>query len=76
MGSSDNASCSDSTGSNPGVPVPVWQSADLKSCTRTTPSYQPETMIWSEPPQGLEGGTPEMPYTADDRRCAAECHSS
>lgn len=40
---------------------------DRKSCTRTMPSYQPDTRTWSEPPQGLEGGATEIPYTAGDR---------
>jgi hypothetical protein len=34
------------------------------SCTRTKPSNQPETSIWSEAPQGDVGGAEAIPYTA------------
>jgi hypothetical protein len=37
------------------------------SCTRTKPSNQPETSIWSEAPQGDVGGAEAIPYTAVDR---------
>src|SRR5712675_1687415 len=46
------------------------------SCTRTRPSNQPETMIWSEAPHGDAGGAVAMPYTAVGRSRPSESDSA
>lgn len=51
------------------VSVGAWEAR--MSWTRTKPSNQPETMIWSEAPHGDAGGAEEMPYTAVGRSWSA-----
>lgn len=37
-----------------------------RSCTRTKPSYHPDTIICSDTPHGAEAGAVVIPYTAED----------
>jgi len=67
IGSNDQGSHKDSTGSK--GPFPAEEDArvcERRSWTRTSPSYQPETIIWSDEPHGEDGGGPVIPYTAED----------
>src|SRR6266851_2152070 len=66
MGSKDHGSAKVSEG--------AWDAR--MSWTRTRPSYQPETMTWSEAPHGDAGGAAALPYTAVGRSRSASVWSS
>jgi len=51
-----------------GLPdTPELRRALRMSCTRTAPSYHPDTITCLEEPHGADGGAPVMPYTAVER---------
>lgn len=51
----------------PPVGLAVVRAEERRSCTRTMPSYHPETTIWSEAPHGEDMGADSMAYTAEGR---------